>query len=114
MDVATADRDIALANYEESIQAGFREVADGLALSTTLAEQRQAQEALLAAATETHELSEARYKAGQDSYLLLLDAQRTLYSARQALVTIQLAEQVNRVTLYKVLGGGWKEKGALT
>jgi len=109
--MATADRDIALAEYEKSIQSGFREVSDALALSRTLAEQRTAQEALVAAATRAHELSQARYDAGQDSYLILLDAQRTLYAARQSLVATQLAEQANRVTLYRVLGGGWNESG---
>lgn len=110
--MANADRDIALAEYEKAIQSGFREVSDALALSRTLAEQRAAQEALVAAATRAHELSQARYDAGQDSYLVLLDAQRTLYAARQSLVATQLAEQANRVTLYKVLGGGWNESGA--
>jgi len=109
--MATADRDIALAQYEKAIQSGFREVSDALVLSRTLAEQRAAQEALLAAATRAHELSQARYDAGQDSYLVSLDAQRTLYAARQSLVATQLAEQANRVTLYKVLGGGWNETG---
>jgi multidrug efflux system outer membrane protein len=108
--VAKADRDIALARYERSIQAGFREVADALALSRTLAAQRAAQEARLAAATEARQLSEARYKAGRDSYLVLLDAQRTMYAAQQALVTTRLQEQANRVALYKALGGGWKER----
>ena len=106
LEVATADRDIALARYEQAIQAGFREVADTLALSRTLAAQREAQEALLAAAIRVHELSDARYRAGQDSYLLLLDAQRTLFSARLALVSTQQAEQANRVLLYRALGGG--------
>ncbi len=106
-----AERDIALARYEKSIQVGFREVADALALSRTLTAQQQAQEELLKAATEAHQLSEARYKAGRDSFLILLDAQRTLYSAQQALVTTRLAEQANRVALYKALGGGWKERG---
>lgn len=108
--MANADRDIALAQYERAIQSGFREVADALALSQALTDQRLAQEALLEAAARAHELSEARYKGGRDSYLVLLDAQRTLYGARQSLVTTQLAEQANRVTLYKVLGGGWKER----
>ncbi|MEO6171279.1 MAG: efflux transporter outer membrane subunit [Lysobacter sp.] len=107
--VATADRDIALAEYEKSIQAGFREVADALALSKTLADQRVAQQALLDAATRANQLSKARYDAGLDSYLNQLDAQRTLYTAEISLVNTLLAEQANRVTLYKVLGGGWVE-----
>ena len=107
--MATADRDIALAQYEKAIQSGFREVADALALSRTLADQRRAQEALVEAAQTAHDLSQARYDAGLDSFLVLLDARRTLYGARQSLVATLLAEQANRVTLYKVLGGGWVE-----
>lgn len=108
---ARADRDIALARYEQSIQAGFREVADGLALTRTLAAEREALQASVAAALETDRLSRARYAAGRDSYLVLLDAQRTLYAAQQVLIVARLQEQVNRVTLYKALGGGWSEGG---
>ena len=109
--VATADRDIALAQYERSIQTGFREVADALALSTTLADQRAAREATVEAAAEADRLSRARYEAGRDSYLVQLESQRTLYLAQQALIATRLAEQVNRVALYKALGGGWREEG---
>jgi len=107
--VATADRDIALAQYEKAIQSSFREAADALALSRTLAEQRAAQEENLKAAEEAQELSRVRYEGGRDSFLVLLDAQRTLYAAQQAVIATRLAEQSNRVALYKVLGGGWKE-----
>ena len=107
--VARVDRDIALAGYEKSIQQAFREVADALSLSATLAEQRSALEAVVDAATRAEALSAARYAAGRDSYLTRLEAQRTLYVAQQALIATRLAEQSNRVTLYKVLGGGWRE-----
>jgi outer membrane protein, multidrug efflux system len=106
---ANADRDIALAQYEKSIQAGFREVADALALTTTLAQQRQSQQALVKAATQADTLSKARYQAGRDSYLTQLDAQRILYAAQSGLVAVQMAEQTNRIVLYRVLGGGWNE-----
>ena len=109
LEVATADRDIALAQYEKSIQASFREAADALALSRTIAEERAAQEANLDAAQQAQDLSRARYEGGRDSFLLVLDAQRTLYGAQQAVIGTRLAEQSNRVALYKVLGGGWKE-----
>jgi len=107
--MSQAERDAALAQYEKSIQNGFREVADALALGSTLAEQKEAQQALVTAATRADQLSRARYEAGRDSYLVLLDSQRTLYQAQQSLVTTRLAEQSNRVTLYQVLGGGWHE-----
>lgn len=110
--MATADRDIALANYEKAIQTGFREVADGLALAQTLAEGREAAERLLAAAQRAEMLSAARYAAGRDSYLVRLDAQRTLYQAQQALLQSRLAEQLNRVALYRAFGGGWQVEPA--
>jgi multidrug efflux system outer membrane protein len=104
---AVADRDIALAQYEKAIQTGFREVTDALASAGTLVRQYDAQTALVDAATRAEQLSRLRYQAGRDSYLVLLDAQRTLYGAQQALLATYLAAQINRVTLYKVLGGGW-------
>jgi multidrug efflux system outer membrane protein len=106
---ARADRDIALAQYEGTIQRGFREVADALALTSTLAEQRQALEQLVEAAAKAEEISRVRYDAGRDSYLTRLEAQRTLYVSEQLLISTRLAEQANRITLYKVLGGGWTE-----
>ena len=109
LDAATLERDITLAQYEKAIQSGFREVADALAAARALANQREAQERLVTAAAEAESLSRARYEAGRDSYLLLLVAQRTLYQAQQQLVVTRLAEQGNRVALYKALGGGWKE-----
>ncbi|MEO7031782.1 MAG: efflux transporter outer membrane subunit, partial [Herbaspirillum sp.] len=107
--MAKAERDIALAQYEKSIQNSFREVADALAQTSALAERRQAQERLVKAAKSAQQLSRQRYDRGRDSFLVLLDAERTLYAAQQGLVTAQLAEQSNRVMLYKVLGGGWEE-----
>jgi multidrug efflux system outer membrane protein len=103
------ERDITLAQYEHALQTGFREVADALSLTATLSAQRQAQESLVEAATRAEQLSRARYEAGRDSYLILLDAQRTLYTALQGLVSVRLREQTNRVLLYKVLGGGWND-----
>jgi multidrug efflux system outer membrane protein len=111
LDVATADRDIALARYEGAIQAAFREVADALALTATLDAQRAAREATVTAASEADRLARARFEAGLDSYLTLLESQRTLYLAQESLVLTQFAEQSNRVRLYKALGGGWQAGG---
>lgn len=99
-------RDIAVAQYEKTVQSAFREVADALAQRGMLGEQRAAQEALVEAAAASHRLSEARYRAGVDGYLTVLDAQRTLYGYQQGRIAVRLAQQVNLVTLYRVLGGG--------
>ncbi len=107
---AHATQSIALAQYEKAIQTGFREVADGLALSGALARQHEAQQALVAATARAYDLSQERYKAGRDSYLNVLDSQRSYYSAQQGLIAVRLAEQNNRVSLYTALGGGWRER----
>jgi multidrug efflux system outer membrane protein len=107
--VAEAERGIAVADYESTIQAGFREVADALALTATLFRQREAQEALADAARRAYEISQARHESGRDSYLVMLDSQRAWYAAQQGLIVTRLAEQANRVALYRVLGGGWEE-----
>lgn len=109
LDAAQAEQDMALAQYERAVQAGFREVADALALSGTLAAQLAAQQALVDAAGRANALSQARYTTGRDSFLVALDAQRTFYAAQQSLLVTRLAERTNRVTLYKVLGGGVRE-----
>jgi multidrug efflux system outer membrane protein len=101
-----ASRDLAVAQYEKAIQTGFREVADALAQRGTIGEQLAAQTSLQDAAAASLRLSDLRYRVGVDPFLTVLDAQRTLYSAQQTLVTTRLTEQSNMVELYRSLGGG--------
>jgi outer membrane protein, multidrug efflux system len=110
LQVAKANQQIAIAQYEKAIQASFREVADALALTATLNRQRSAQEALVNATGRAYDLSQQRYKAGRDSFLDVLVSQRSDYTAQQGLIAIRLAEQTNRVNLYGELGGGWLEQ----
>ncbi len=109
LDVAKVNRDIAVAQYERSIQTAFREVADALAGRATLGEQLRAQTAQTNALAITYRLADLRYRAGAASYLDSLDAQRQLFIAQQALVQTQALQLQNLVTLYRVLGGGWRE-----
>ena len=85
-------------------------MADSLVARQTYVEQLSAQKANLEANQDYYRMARDRYQQGLDSYLTMLDAQRSLYSARQAYVATRLAQLVNQVNLYKVLGGGWKEK----
>jgi len=103
---AQVDRNLAVAEYEKAVQTAFREVSDALSLRSRLREQQRAQEALVRSLEDAYLLAETRYKAGIDSYLSVLIAQRSLYAARQALVTVRLSRLSNLVALYKVLGGG--------
>jgi outer membrane protein, multidrug efflux system len=111
LDIATIRREIAIAGYEEAIQTAFREVADALIARDTYEEQLAAQKANLQANQDYYTMARDRYQEGLDSSLTLLDAQRSLYAARQGYVSLRLAQLVNEVDLYKVLGGGWKEGG---
>lgn len=114
LDVAKVQRDIDVANYEKAIQTAFREVSDALAERNTLGRQLQAQQALVDASADSYRLSQARFERGVDSYLGALDAQRTLYSAEQTLISTRLSRFTNLVTFYKALGGGWVEMAAST
>jgi multidrug efflux system outer membrane protein len=107
LDVAQAERDIAVAAYEGAIQRAFREVADALALRGMVGDQLDAQQSLVEATADTLRLSDIRFRQGAQSYLEVLDAQREMYAARQALIHVRLARLSNQVTIYKALGGGW-------
>nr|WP_153304531.1 efflux transporter outer membrane subunit [Desulfosudis oleivorans] len=104
--VTKVDREIALAQYEKAIQTAFREVADTLASRGTLQEQLDAQASLVRATAEICRIAQARYDAGAMIYLGVLDAQRSLYAARQGLIAVRLADMASRIRLYAVLGGG--------
>lgn len=101
-----ASRDVAVAQYEKSIQTAFREVADALAQRANIGNQLAAQASSQDNASAALRLSDLRYRTGIDPFLTVLDAQRTLYSAQQSLVTTRLTEQSNMVELYRSLGGG--------
>ena len=107
---ATVSREIALAQYEKAIQSAFREVADALAGRATFEDQLRAQRNVAEAEAVRFRLSELRYTNGVSSYLDLLDAQRSLFTAQQALVQTRLQQLQNRVQLYKALGGGWEAR----
>ncbi len=105
-DVTKIEKEISIAQYEKSIQTAFREVADALAEKGTVSRRVTAQQSLVDAMAVVYRLSEMRYEKGIDSYLSVLDAQRSLYGAQQGLILLRLASVNNIVTLYKTLGGG--------
>ncbi|MDI4635248.1 TolC family protein [Pelomonas sp. V22] len=107
VDMSEASRREALATYEGALQSAFREVADALAVRDGLAERLDAQQAQVAAAAQSLRFAEDSYRLGGSSQLELLDAQRQLATAQQALITLRLVEHANRVALLRALGGRW-------
>ena len=111
LEVAQADREIQLARYDKAIQTAFREVADALAQRATLDDKLTAQRALVEATTESYRLSDIRFRTGVANYLAVLVLERSSYTAQQGLINVRLSRQTNLVSLYKALGGGWKDGG---
>ncbi len=107
LDSAKVENQIQIQTYQQTIQTAFKEVADALAVRSTLDERLAAQQAYTDASRRSYELADALYRGGSQSYLEALESQRSLYSAEQDLISLRLTEQSNRVTLYKVMGGGW-------
>ncbi|WP_275946420.1 efflux transporter outer membrane subunit [Variovorax sp. dw_954] len=108
LDSARAGREIAVAQYEKSIQSAFREVGDALAGRQTFGEQVRALRASTDAENVRLKLNTLRWRNGVANSLDLLDSQRALFVAQQAAVQARLQQLQNQVTLYKALGGGWK------
>lgn len=111
LSLAEVRKDIAIARYEASIQTAFREVADALAATDTLRREEVAKQALARSSAASLALSEARYRAGVDSHLRFLDAQRSSYANQVALIEIATQRQAALITLFRTLGGAWSGAG---
>lgn len=107
---AIADRDIYLARYDKAIQNAFREVSDSLALDAAYTGQVKAQTSLAAASARTFELVSLREAEGRDSLIDKLVAQRAWALAQHDYIRARYFHQVNILTLYKALGGGWGDE----
>lgn len=96
----------ALNSYEKSIQTAFREVNDVFATRSTLGEQLNAYQGMLDASNKNYQIADARFKAGLDNYLGVLDAQRSIYSTRQSILSVKQQQLISQIQLYQALGGG--------
>ncbi len=106
LSLTEARRDLAVANYEKTVQSAFRDVADALSARRWLTEQSTIVQTALAVQTERARLSQLRYDNGAAAFLDVLDAQRDLLAAEQQVVQIRRALLTSRVSLYAALGGG--------
>jgi len=106
--LAEAQQQIALVQYERSIQTGFREVSDALIEYRKVKEIRTQQEALVTTLRDRSRLAYLRYRGGVDTLLNALDADRDLFSAELSLAATRRNELLALVLLYKALGGGWQ------
>ena len=106
LSLAETRRDLAVANYEKTVQVAFRDVSDALSARHWLSQQVAIARSALATQSERARLSQLRYDSGAAPYLDVLDAQRDLLAAEQQLVQTRRALLSSRVSLYAALGGG--------
>lgn len=106
LDLSAARQNIAVADYEKTVQTAFREVSDALATRATAARQITLQQAQRDALHERARLAQLRYDHGATPYFEVLDAQRDLLAAEQQLVQARYALQAAHIAVYAALGGG--------
>jgi len=103
--LSQAQRNAAVATYQRTIQAAFRDVADALARRGTMNDEIAARQRNQAAAADNYTLTEARYREGIDPFLTVLVAQRSYYSAQQSMVQTKLTAAQNIADVYQSIGG---------
>ena len=107
---ARAQQELALTQYQQTIQNAFREVSDALVQYRKLKEIRTQQELLVTTLHGRSRLAHVRYEGGVDSLLNALDADRELFSAELNLTQTSRNELLALVQLYRALGGGWRQE----
>lgn len=106
LDLSYVRKNLEVVNYERVIQTAFQEVSDALVSKKPLNDQLRAQQNLVSTTSEQLRLADLLYTNGIASYLDVLDAQRTLFSSRQALLKTYFEKHNNDILLYAALGGG--------
>jgi len=106
--IAQAERERALIQYQKTIQTAFTEVSDALIAHQRVRESRKEQEALVGTLEDRVRLAYLRYHGGVDTQLNALDADRDLFQAQLDLAQLRLDDILTVVELYKALGGGWQ------
>lgn len=106
--ISETDQKIAVSDYEKSIQSAFREVNDALAVRKHINDRLVTQQRLVDANQKSYDLNFARFRAGIDGFLMVLDSQRWTYAAKTAQLSLEQANVNNQIELYKSLGGGVK------
>jgi multidrug efflux system outer membrane protein len=103
-----AQREYALALYQQTIQTAFGDVSNALVQYRRVREIRTQQELLVSSLQDASRLAHLRYEGGVDTLLNALVADTALFSAELSLAQTKRNELLSLVQLYKALGGGWQ------
>ncbi len=97
-----------VASYRQSVLQAFGDVEGQLSSLSSLREQSSSVGEALVSARRSAELADKRYRAGEDSYLTLLDAQRSQLSVERQALQVRGAWAASTVGLVRALGGDWR------
>lgn len=111
LDLAEVRKNLAMVQYEQTVQNAFRDVADALSAQHWSLQQVGVQQRTLETQRERARLSRLSYDSGASSFLEVLDAERSLITAQQQLVQARRALLSSRIALYAALGGGSHDVG---
>jgi NodT family efflux transporter outer membrane factor (OMF) lipoprotein len=106
--VQDARQEQALAAYEETVLMSFEDVENSLVAYAKEQIRRRSLEDAVESSQDSLHLANQLYGNGLASFINVLDAERSLYQAEDALVQSDKAVTQNLISLYKSLGGGWE------
>jgi multidrug efflux system outer membrane protein len=109
VELAEAQERSALAQYENAIQTGFRDVSNALIQYQKIREIRTLRESLVTVLRDRKRLAYMRFRGGVDTMLNALNSDQDLFRAELSLAQVRRDELLSLVQLYKALGGGWQE-----
>jgi len=110
--VQDARHEQALRQYEKAVLTALEEVENALSSHTRELRRQESLRASVAANRRALELAMERYTSGLESFLSVLDAERSVYAAEDQLVQSERNAVVSLIAVYKSLGGGWSFDGA--
>ena len=108
VDFQKAQRELAVAQYQQTIQTAFTEVSNSLSQYRRVREIRVQQELLVASLQDASRLAYLRYEGGVDTLLNALVVDTSLFDAELSLAQTRRDELLSLVQLYRALGGGWQ------
>ena len=109
-----AERDSAVANYNNAVLGAAKEAADAIDSSQSVERQWAEQSKALGSTERAHALAQQRFEAGLGNRLAVLSAESAVLAQRRLAIDLQARQLENRANLMRALGGGWTDNAAAT
>lgn len=104
--ISKVEKEIAVEQYQKTIQNAFKEVADQLSAKKYLDEELSLQNQILNESKEINKISQSRVKSGLDNYFQVAESEIALNNAQISYIFTRKLNLSSKINLYKSLGGG--------